>query len=69
MNQFFKFLLASLLGTMVALGLFAFLGIGVLGSLASMGEAKVNISDNSVLVVNTSNIIPDRTNACPIFLF
>ena len=62
MNQFFKFLLASLLGTMVALGLFAFLGIGVLGSLASMGEAKVNISDNSVLVVNTSNIIPDRTN-------
>ena len=62
MNQFFKFLLASLLGTIVALGLFALLGVGILGSLASMGETKVNISDNSVLVVNTSTIIPDRTN-------
>lgn len=62
MNQFFKFLLASLLGTIVALGLFAILGLGVIGSLASMGEAKANITDNSVLVVNTSQIIPDRTN-------
>ena len=62
MNQFFKFLFASLLGTLVAFGLFALLGVGIIGSIASMSEAKVDISDNSVLVVNTSKIIPDRTN-------
>lgn len=62
MKQFFKFLLASVLGTLFAFGLFAFLGIGVLGSLASMGEQKTVISDNSILVVNVEGVIPDRTN-------
>ena len=62
MKQFFKFLLASVLGTLFAFGLFAFLGIGILGSIASMGEQKTVISDNSILVVNAEGIIPDRTN-------
>lgn len=62
MKQFLKFLLASLLGTMLAIGLFSVISIGIFGSIAAMGESKAVITDNSVLVVNTSKIIPDRTN-------
>ena len=62
MKQFLKFLLASLLGTLLAVGLFSIISIGIFGSLASMGESKAVITDNSVLVVNTAKAIPDRTN-------
>ena len=67
MNQFFKFLFASCLGTTLALVLLFFLGIGMLGSLASSATSKekVSVKPNSVLEIKFKNPIPEKTNNLP----
>ena len=67
MNQFFKFLFASCLGTTLALVLLFFIGIGMLGSLASSASSKekVTVKPNSVLEIKFKNPIPEKTNNLP----
>ncbi|MBL7802403.1 MAG: signal peptide peptidase SppA [Saprospiraceae bacterium] len=67
MNQFFKFLFASCLGTALALVLLFFLGIGLISSLAGSAsqQEKVNIKPNSVLELKFTNPIPEKTNNLP----
>ncbi len=67
MNQFFKFLFASCLGTALALILLFFLGIGLISSLAGSAsqQEKVNIKPNSVLELKFTNPIPEKTNNLP----
>jgi protease-4 len=56
MKDFFRSLLASL----VALGLFAFCGMGLLiGLVATMGASKPTVTPRSVLVLNLSTNFPD----------
>jgi protease-4 len=56
MKDFFRSLLASL----VALGLFAFCGMGLLiGLVATMGAPKPTVTPRSVLVLNLSTNFPD----------
>lgn len=64
MNQFVKFLFASCLGTALALGLLLFIGIGWVASLAgSVSEkTKVNVRNNSILELDFSKPIPEKTN-------
>ena len=67
MNQFFKFLFASCLGT--ALGLFLLFGIGsfIVGKgIANAGNKNVKIKENSVLILDANGAIPDRTNNLPL---
>lgn len=67
MNQFFKFLFASCLGTALALGLLFFLGIGWVASMAGSAteKEKVKISANSVLELDFKMPIPEKTNNMP----
>lgn len=64
MSQFFKFVFASCLGTLLAGILLLFIGIGMVSSLASLaGESQaVAIRPNSVLELDFSTVIPEKTN-------
>jgi len=64
MSQFFKFLFASCLGTILAGTVLFFLGFSLLAGLASKaGESQtVAIKPNSVLELDFKNLIPEKTN-------
>ncbi|MEI6410834.1 MAG: signal peptide peptidase SppA [Bacteroidota bacterium] len=64
MNQFFKFLFASCLGTALALFLLFWIGIGWVTSLAGSAteKEKVSLKENSVLELDFKNAIPEKTN-------
>jgi protease IV len=67
MNQFLKFLFASCLGTALALILLFWIGIGWIVGMASSATEKeqVVITENSVLELDFSNQIPEKTNNLP----
>ncbi len=58
MKQFFKFLLASCLGTFLALGLLIFVTIMV-GS--AFSKKDTSVASGSVLLLELDNIIPEKT--------
>jgi protease-4 len=67
MNQFFKFLFASCLGTFLALFLLFFIGFGAIASIAGSAseKQKVDIPANSVLELRLEQNIPEKTNNLP----
>jgi protease IV len=71
MRQFFKFLFASCLGTMLALVALFFIGAGAIGSLASKvtEDKKDSIEPNSVLELDFKVGIPEKTNNTPMDFF
>jgi len=68
MNQFFKFLFASCLGTFLALVLLFFVGLATLSGIASsaMEKEKTVIKANSVLELKFERAIPEKTNNIPL---
>ena len=64
MNQFFKFLFASCLGTLLALIGLSVIGFFILAGVASTAskQEKVSIPANSVLHLHLAEQIPERTN-------
>ena len=67
MNQFFKFIFASCLGTFLALVLLFFIGVWSLSSIvgSAMDKEKVAIKPNSVLEFKFEMPIPEKTNNLP----
>ncbi len=66
MKEFFKFMFASLLGTMLTLLLLLFIFIGLVFSLVSMAESEqVKLKPNTVLTITFDQPIVDRTNKDP----
>ncbi|MDC1221477.1 signal peptide peptidase SppA [Salibacteraceae bacterium] len=72
MRQFFKYMFASTLGTILAfVAIFIFSGIilaGVIGSammMANKGGKKAKIEENSILVVDMSERLVERTQPSP----
>ncbi len=66
MKQFFKFMFASFLGTLLTLLLLVFITIGTISALVSMGENKqVTVKENSVLVAKFNQPILDRSPSNP----
>ena len=61
MKQFFKFLLATILGVFIA----GFIGILVIMGIAGSGDGEVIIKDNAVLKLNLSEITFERSNQDP----
>lgn len=59
MRQFFKFLLASCLGTMIALFLLFFIVIGIGSAIASVGDKAKPVTSNSVLHLKFDEAIPE----------
>jgi len=62
MAQFFKFLLASCLGVIIASAIIFFGAIAVIGAMASQGSVPKPVSDNSILRITFDNAIPEKTN-------
>lgn len=62
MAQFFKFLLASCLGVLIASAVVFFGAIAIIGAMASQGNTPKPVSDNSVLRITFDNVIPEKTN-------
>lgn len=62
MGQFFKMFFASCLGVLVALVVLIFVGIGILGAIASSAEKTEPISPNSVLRLTLDQLSPELTN-------
>lgn len=66
MKQFFKFMFASLAGTLLTLLILLFIFIGMITALISMSEDKeVKLKPNSVLVADFSVPVSDRTPKNP----
>ncbi|MCB0638676.1 MAG: signal peptide peptidase SppA [Lewinella sp.] len=59
MRQFFKFLFASCLGTIIALLVIAFVGTGLFSALARQTNQAPPISANSVLHLKLNQLIPE----------
>ena len=66
MRQFFKFLFASCLGTLIASFVLFIIGLFFFGRMASMSSEKVSVSPNSVLLVQLTAPIPEKTNNFPV---
>jgi|AntRauTorckE5430_2_1112549.scaffolds.fasta_scaffold00993_7 protease-4 len=61
MSNFFKILLGSCLGTLLALGALIFIGFGALAGLASSGQEAPEVKANSVLKLDL-DMVPELTN-------
>ncbi len=66
MKGFFKYFLASFLAVCVALLLLTVIGLGSISALMSAGPDETHIKSNSVLVLNVSQGIAERTIDSPL---
>jgi protease-4 len=62
MGQFFKFLFASCLGTILAGLVLSFVAFSVVGGMVASAEKTAPVSSNSVLEFKFDQAIPERTN-------
>jgi len=62
MGQFFKFLFASCLGTILAGLVLSFVAFSVVGGMVASTEKVKPVSTNSVIEFNFAQPIPERTN-------
>jgi protease-4 len=69
MKSFFKYLLASILGVIIASLLLFFITIGVLSALVASQEKSVNIKANTILLLKLNQPIKDRKSALPLFVY
>ncbi|MGE0090238.1 MAG: signal peptide peptidase SppA [Bacteroidales bacterium] len=69
MKGFFKYLLASILGVIIAMFLFFFIMIGILGAAISKQDQVVKIEKNTILHVTLDQTITDRSNKNPMESF
>jgi protease IV len=66
MRQFFKFMFASMLGMVLALILFFFISIAIIGGMvSSIGKQEVSISSNSILEIKFDRPIKERSSKDP----
>jgi protease-4 len=70
MKQFFKFLFASIIGTLLSVVLMFFILVGIIGSLASKSESDdTAVKNNSLLKLSLNYSIPERTSGNPLSNF
>lgn len=62
MPQFLKFLFASCLGTILALGVITLIGTCAIGGLVASAEDKPEIKSNSVLRLSAPTVLPEKTD-------
>ena len=66
MKSFFKYLLATILGVFIASFLIFIIFIGIIGVIISSSEKEVTIKPNSILSIDLSKQIPDRSSLNPL---
>ena len=67
MKSFFKYLLASILGVMIAGLLLFFIFIGIISAMVSSQDKPVDVKKNSVLLLKLNQSIHDRRPSMPQF--
>ncbi|MFO7370506.1 MAG: signal peptide peptidase SppA [Bacteroidales bacterium] len=67
MKSFFKYLLASILGVMIAGLLLFFIFIGIISAMVSSQDKPVDVKKNSVLLLKLNQSIHDRKPSMPLF--
>jgi protease IV len=65
MRQFFKFLFASMLGTILSVVVLFFILFGIIAGLASSGKEETEVKANSILSLKLNYAIDERTNNDP----
>jgi protease-4 len=65
MKSFLKYLLASVLGVIIAMAVLFFIGMGVVGSIMSISEKPAEIKENTVLKLELNKPIVDRSPPIP----
>ncbi len=65
MKTFLKYLLASILGFIIASFLLFFILIGIVGGIMSSSKNQVEVKDNSILYINLNKEIVDRASNNP----
>jgi protease-4 len=66
MKQFFKFMFASMLGTILTLLILVFIFMGIISSIVALTEQQtISVADNSVLYVKLNQPMTDRTPLDP----
>jgi len=65
MNKFFNYVLASMLGTFFVLVAILIINIIIIISVISSSDEKVEIGNNSILQLNFSHAVADRSSAKP----
>lgn len=61
MKNFFKIMLATMVGTFITLLVFFFILLGIIGAIVSSGDKTVSIKANSILKLTLNNEIFDRS--------
>jgi len=69
MKSFLKYLLASIMGVFIALGIMFFLFLAILSAVISTQDKQVEIKSNSILRLNFSQPINDRKSNLPVFVY
>lgn len=69
MKGFFKYLLASILGVIIAMFLFFFIVMGIIGAAVSKQDQAVKIEKNTILHVTLDQVITDRSTKNPMESF
>ncbi|MFW6327604.1 MAG: signal peptide peptidase SppA, partial [Bacteroidota bacterium] len=65
MKSFFKYLLATIIGTLVTFLLVFFISMGILGAIVSSQDKPLEIKSKSVLHVELTEPIVDRSSKNP----
>jgi protease-4 len=69
MKSFFKYLLASILGVIIASLLLFFIAIGLLSAVISSQDKPVDIKKNTILMLKLNQPINDRKPSMPAFFY
>lgn len=69
MKNFLKYTLATITGIIITSILFMVIMIGALGAMIASSGKTVAINDNSILVLNTGALIPERGSSDPLTSF
>lgn len=69
MKSFLKYLLASILGIIIASLIMFFIFLGILSAIVSRQEKPVDIKDNSILMLKLDRAIADRKTNIPVLTF
>lgn len=68
MKDFLKSVLATVTGIIIASGILFVFGMGIIASIASMGETETTVDDNTVFCLNLDGPITDRATDNPLSL-
>jgi protease-4 len=69
MKSFFKYLLASILGVIIATFILFFITLGIVSAIVASQEKPVDISENTILQLNLNQPINDRKSPMPVLVY